>query len=276
MTSAGSSAISTTPGPSWRGCAPRLKRCGTTQSAATRSRRSSSPSPCTDGSNRSPTTRPPRSSSVASTSTTPNTAPSAGMSAAATSTTITVTRSSSTGGPSSRRPSTVRHTPPLWGCDADAGSGSTRGGSRHTRTSIWPTRPKVSGAARSCRPRSSGPASARCATSSRPSSPSRTRSCALTWRRVSASRARPAPARPPSACTAPPGCSMPTATGCPGPGCSSSAPTVPSSTTSAPVLPALGEVEVRHTTAAALVGGTVARGVDSHGHRCPQRGSADG
>ena len=77
------------------------------------------------------------------------------------------------------------------------------------------------------------PRRARCATSSPPSSPSRTRSSGPAPTRRSASRAHRAPARPRWACTVRPGCSTPSATGWPAPASSSSAPTAPSSSTSA-------------------------------------------
>ncbi len=105
--------------------------------------------------------------------------------------------------------------------------------------------------------RSSGPARARCATSSRRSSPSRTRSSAATSAPASASRAPPGRARPPSACTAPRGCSTPSARSSTGPACSSSAPTVRSSTTSAPCCPPSarsGSVTRRSTPSSTTVG----------------------
>ncbi len=61
--------------------------------------------------------------------------PSAGTSAAATSTTSGATRSSSTGGPSCPARSTAPLAPSRWTCGCAAGSGSTRGGSPPTRTS---------------------------------------------------------------------------------------------------------------------------------------------
>ena len=60
-----------------------------------------------------------------------------------------------------------------------------------------------------CARRSSARASARCATSSPPSSPTRTIWSAPTWTPRCASRERPAPARPRSGCTAPRTCSTP-------------------------------------------------------------------
>ena len=80
-------------------------------------------------------------------------------------------------------------------------------------------RARRTGAQRDPRRRDRAPARrARCATSSRPSSPSRTSSSAPTSTRRSACRARRAPARPRSACTARRTCSTPSATGWPAPG----------------------------------------------------------
>ena len=83
-----------------------------------------------------------------------------------------------------------------------------------------------------CARRSSARASGRCATSSPPSSPTRTSSCAPTSTPRCASRARRAPARPRSGCTAPPTCSTPIPTGCAAPACWSSGRTTRSCTTS--------------------------------------------
>ena len=91
--------------------------------------------------------------------------------------------------------------------------------------------------ARSSRRRSSGRASARCATSSPPSSPSRTSSSAPTSTSRSACRAPRAPARPRSACTARRSCSTPTATSSPGRASWWSGPTRPSCATSATCCP---------------------------------------
>ena len=85
----------------------------------------------------------------------------------------------------------------------------------------------------SCWRRSSGPGSARCGTSSRPSSRTRTTWSGPSWTTASACRARPAPARPRSACTGRRTCSTPTRSGCAGPACWSSARTGRSCATSA-------------------------------------------
>ena len=69
----------------------------------------------------------------------------------------------------------------------------------------------------------------------------------------SASRAAPAPGRPPSACTGSPTSSTPTASASPAPAPSSSGRTAPSSTTSSRSCPALGELEVKQATVDDLV-----------------------
>ena len=74
-----------------------------------------------------------------------------------------------------------------------------------TRSSTTPTAstPPTAACPTRCWPSSSGPAPARCATSSPPSRPSRTWSSARRSSAASSCRAGPAPARPRSACTAP-------------------------------------------------------------------------
>ena len=79
-----------------------------------------------------------------------------------------------------------------------------------------------------------------------------------------------APARPRSACTARPGCSTRSATGWPAPASSSSAPTAPSSTTSVPCCPPLGEVRVGHTTIEELARARAGPRRRHHRHRRPQ------
>ena len=87
-------------------------------------------------------------------------------------------------------------------------------------------------------------------------------------------RRRPAPRRR--------GCSTPSAPSSTARACSSSGPTGPSSTTSAPVLPSLGEARVGHATIDALLdhGRVRARGHhrrrDAQGRRAARRGAAPG
>ena len=144
--------------------------------------------------------------------------------------------------------------------------------------------------ARSSRRRSSGRASARCATSSPPSSPSRTSSSAPTWTSRSACRAPRAPARPRSACTARRSCSTPTATSSPGRACWWSGPNASFLRYIGDVLPALGEIDAQQTTIEELVGTTLARlnakyavrgadaaaVADAQGRRPARRGRAPG
>ena len=104
------------------------------------------------------------------------------------------------------------------------------------RAPLRPRRGRAPPASCSSR-RSSGRASARCATSWRRSSPSRTRSSGPGSAARSACRAAPAPGRPRSACTGSRTCSTRTASGSPAPAPSSSARTRPSCTTSSRCCP---------------------------------------
>ena len=102
------------------------------------------------------------------------------------------TRSSSTGAPPSPPPSTGPPPPSRWASSCVAGSASTADGSPPTRTSTCAA--AATAPTHSAHPRRrdrAAPHPARCATSSRRSSPSRTRSCAATSARASACRARP-------------------------------------------------------------------------------------
>ncbi len=92
----------------------------------------------------------------------------------------------------------------------------------------------------------------------------------------SACRARPAPARPPSACTAPRTCSTCTANGCAAPACSSSAPTARSCRYISAVLPALGEVEVEQSTVDDLIARVAGAGDRPAGGRRGQARRPDG
>ena len=118
-------------------------------------------------------------------------------------------------------------------------------------------------------PRSNAPASGRCATSSPPSSPSRTSWSGPTWPTRSASRARRAPARPRSGCTGPRTCSTCTGSGCAASGVLIVGPNRAFLSYIAAVLPALGEVEV----AAVHRGGPGRPGAGPGGRR-PGRGRA--
>ena len=170
--------------------------------------------------------------------------------------------------------------PSRWTSCCAAGSASSAATTHRVRGRA-PARPRARATPRraaSSPARSSARASARCATSSRPSSPSRTTSCAPTSTRPSACRARPAPARPPSACTGRRTCSTPTATGCAAAACSSSGRTARSSSYIAAVLPALGEVDVRQVdrrrpgrAACRVRGADTRRGRDAQGRRADGR-----
>ena len=98
------------------------------------------------------------------------------------------------------------------------------------RCSRWP--PPTSSSRRS-----SGHGPGRCATSSPPSSRSRTPSSGPDWPSRSACRARRAPGRPRSGCTAPRTCCTPSATSSPAPACWWSARTTASCPTSATCCP---------------------------------------
>ena len=110
--------------------------------------------------------------------------------------------------------------------------------------------PEIRSAARR---RSSARASDRCATSSRPSSPTRTISSAPIWTRRCASRARPAPARPRSGCTGPRTCSTPIPSGLRRSGVLVIGPNNAFLHYIAQVLPALGEGGIEQTTVDELV-----------------------
>ena len=192
----------------------------------------------------------------------------------------TATRWSSTGGPTSRRAfyrATRDRADGRRRCAA--GSASTAARSPPTRTSTCSDRGRGRrGAAASSPARSSGRASARCATSSRPSSPSRTRSSAPTspTTRLRAGRARHRQDRGRPAPRGVPALRLPRPAA-PRPACSSSARTAAFLAYIGAVLPALGEVDVRQTTVEELVGqrsGSAA--VDRADGRRPQGRRADG
>ena len=103
---------------------------------------------------------------------------------------------------------------------------------------------------------------ARCATSSPPSSPTRTTSSGRRWPSRSACRARRAPARPRSACTGPPTCSTRTAGSWPASGVLVVGPNRAFLRYIEEVLPTLGEVDVDQTTVAGLTARVPVRAVD--------------
>ena len=144
---------------------------------------------------------------------------------------------------------------------AAAGSASPAASSPVTRTSCSPAgdehrEPVPAGGDRAAAQR------ARCATSSPPSSPTRTTSSGPRWPSRSACRARRAPARPRSACTARPTCSTRTAASWPGPACWWSGPNRAFLRYIEEVLPTLGEVDVDQTTVAGLTARVPVRAVD--------------